>query len=243
MAFRQTRFSDVCGTMDEMKRLLHEEPERPFSDPDTAATPLIEDAAFMLRRMKMRLEEYIHLAEDARCILSQMDGARAPEIQKAWDALDRLDNCLKSGSVGPDISIVDSAAEEVRRIASALEHRLRANKDAMLKLHELFLQIRGARAWIVSAEDGESHEAAMRRKHQAWLPPEPHCRELLKMLAASRAFVADSEDSDGDPVVQFMDGGAMRMSQVRWDPGIKNFHPASFRPAATGGCLAEGYGS
>ena len=58
MAFRRTLFSDVCGTMDELRRLLCEEYEHIARDPAGLVNPLLEDALFMLGRMRNRQEEY-----------------------------------------------------------------------------------------------------------------------------------------------------------------------------------------
>ena len=58
MAARKTSFSDVCGTMDELKRLLHEEHERVVAGPVELIEPLLDDARYMLDRMRHRLETY-----------------------------------------------------------------------------------------------------------------------------------------------------------------------------------------
>ena len=58
MKSRQTRFSDVCGTMDELKRLHHEEHETVARDPIAVIKPLLEDAMYMLNGMQERIGEY-----------------------------------------------------------------------------------------------------------------------------------------------------------------------------------------
>src|SRR5947208_16590360 len=54
---RQTRFRDVCGSVDELKRVLYEEPDRAAAEP-RVLDALIEDVLYMLARMEQRLEEY-----------------------------------------------------------------------------------------------------------------------------------------------------------------------------------------
>jgi hypothetical protein len=54
---RRTRFSDVCGTIDELKRLLHQEPESSVAQPQVLES-LIDDALFMEARMEVRLKQY-----------------------------------------------------------------------------------------------------------------------------------------------------------------------------------------
>ncbi len=236
MSSRQTRFSDVCGTMDELKRLVHEEYERVVSDPDGRVTPLLEDALFMLERMKARLEAYAQFRQDIRDILSQMDQVDKIDDRKACEALACIGDDVRAAGSGQNVDIeqIDVLAENVRAVASAIEHQLRAYKGFVVKLCDLLIRIKGTRAWIISGEASESLESSLKRQHQAWLPPEPHCSMLLERLAASTAYVAEEQLPDGEPEVHFMDGGAMPMSQIRWDPDIQNFHPALFRPAATG---------
>src|SRR6476619_3630919 len=54
---RQTRFKDVCGSIDELKRVLYEEPQRAVAE-RAALDSLVEDALVMLARMELRLEQY-----------------------------------------------------------------------------------------------------------------------------------------------------------------------------------------
>src|SRR3954454_10923855 len=54
---RQTRFKDVCGSIDELKRVLYEEPQRAV-DERAALDSLVADALAMLARMEARLEQY-----------------------------------------------------------------------------------------------------------------------------------------------------------------------------------------
>ena len=236
MTFRQTRFSDVCGTMDEVKRLIHEESERVAANPEGTIVPLVKDALVMLSRMEARLEQYSQLWEDIQGILDQTDQRKTVVSQKAHRALQHVEDDLMAKDPNHRLGIkrINTLAEDTRSIASAQEHLLRAHKDLALKLHEVFMRIKGNRAWIVSPDSSESAEDSIKRRYQAWLPPEPHCTMLLERLAASTAHVVEAQLTDGEPVIQFMDGGAMRMSQVRWNPDIKNFHPASFQPAPTG---------
>ena len=106
--------------------------------------------------------------------------------------------------------------------------------DLALRTGEIFNGVRGARPWLMADEESAGFVEELVREYQAWMPPEPHRSELLKLLAASRATVVPAPEPGSDPVVQFHDGGAIRMSLVRYDPGIRNFRPAPFRPDSTG---------
>ena len=236
MSSRQTLFSDVCGTMDELKRLVHEESAQVIANPQSTIVPLLQDALSMLSRMEARLEQYSRLWEDLQGMIDQTGQMQTVVSQKAYRALQHLENNLmaKDPNHQLDIEEINALAEETRTVASAQEHLLRAHKDLALKLHEAFVQIKGNRTWIVSPDAKESAENSIKRRHQAWLPPEPHCTQLLERLVTARAHIVEDPLPDGEPVIQFMDGGMMRMSQVRWDSEIKNFHPAAFQPGPTG---------
>ncbi len=130
--------------------------------------------------------------------------------------------------------MMDEAAEAIRTVAGTQESRLRSFKDLALKVYSLFGEICGDRAWLIDEANSKSFIEKLKRKYQAWLPPQPHREMLLKFLQNSRAYVLKETEAGKEPVVQFEDGGSILMSQVRYDPKIQNFHPASFKPAPTG---------
>ena len=87
---RNTRFSDVCGTMDELKRLAVEEPGRLHDQPAAEVIPLLEDALYMIGRMEQRVHEYEVFRERLRDLLAQLDGldpVGARELGGVVDAL------------------------------------------------------------------------------------------------------------------------------------------------------------
>lgn len=235
MSPHQTRFSDVCGTMDELKRLLHEEYERVRSNPAGILTPLLEDALFMLGRMKKRLAEYGDFRQQIHDVVTHLEAMEDIDLQKAHDAVALLREHAQSteGCRNSDVKRMEELAEDIRSVASAEEHALRNYKDLALKLHGLFIGIKGNRPWAMTQGEAESPADVIKRRYQAWLPPEPHCSALLDRFSESKARVLDEPLPDGQPVVQFVDGGRMPMSKIRWDPDIRNFHDASFTPDPT----------
>lgn len=236
MAARKTSFSDVCGTMDELKRLLHEEHERVVADPVELIEPLLNDARYMLDRMQQRLETYRGFRARFRDILARLEEIEDVEMQKGLEALEFL-----RGSLEPqeefrkqEVQSLSEGAERVRAVASAQEGRLRSYKDQALAAYDLFQEIKGSRPWIVTKDAASSFREKLEKQHQAWLPPEPHRERLLGWLSDARAVVADEAGPRDEPIVQFEDGGSIPMSQVRWSEAIGNFHPASFEPGPTG---------
>ena len=233
---RRTRFSDVCGTMDELKRLLCEERHKVLADPSGTVKPLLADARSMLDRMEERIQSYGDFRARLSQTLASLDKIEEMDMAPAEEALGFLERCICSREAirNADFSKMGESAEAVRTVAGTQENRLRAYKDLALKISDIFSEIRGNRPWLSPGQDRTSVCGELSRKYQAWLPPEPHCGKLLDWLAASRAVALDQGGPGSEPLVQFEDGGLIPMSQVRYDPNVENFHPASFRPCPTG---------
>lgn len=232
----QTAFSDVCGTMDELKRLLSEEHAKVSSTPGAAVRPLLSDALFMLHRMKTRVGENKAFRKKLQDALARMAKIEDVDIARARVAIAALRACTRSRKAFKDADMrrMDALAEEIRSIASAGEHSLRTYKDLALQIHDAFIEIKGKRPWLITEDMNLSLVETLRKEHQAWLPPEPHGGILLEWLSASRAHIPGRRGINGEPFVQFEDGGCILMSQARWNPDIRNFHAASFRPAHAG---------
>lgn len=221
--------------MDELKRLLREAHEEVPVNPQATLAPLLSDAQFMLGRMKQRIEEYERARKALRDIVSAMEGIEDSDTHAAEEAIAVLHRRIGSREAfaRADTHEMGQLAEAIRSAANGCEHRLRKYKDQMLNIHEAFDGIRGGRPWLTTAATATSLRAALEREHQAWLPGDPHRGQLLEWLVTSSAHIPEARGPGGEPFVQFEDGGCMLMSQVRWHPEIRNFHPASARPGST----------
>lgn len=235
MDSRQTQFSDVCGTIDELKRLLHKQGEKVASNPRDLMGSLLKDTLFMLERMRERLGEYKEFRKKIGKALSSLNQIEDVKTQNAEEAVAFLYNCIQSKEVFQKTGLekMDEAAEAIRTVAGTQENRLRSYKDLALKIGEHFRGICGDRPWLIKEAEAPSFLEKIRRKYQAWLPPGPHSDRLLKFLQDSKAYVLDKEEAGREPLIQFEDGGSIPMSQVRYDAKIQNFHPASFKPASS----------
>jgi len=229
---RETRFSDVCGTTDELKWMLVEDFEAVVSDPDGTALPLLDDAVSMVRRMHERLLEYEGFREKLRSVCSQLEEIEEIDLVPAQAASESFRDCVKQKEPLSTVPVTQMAewAEAIRIVAGNQENTLRRYKDLALEIHELFNTVKGDRAWLASKESSEDYAHAVRTRYQAWLPPEPHMGRLLGFLRDSRAYIVGDPSPGTEPAVQFEDGGQIPMSQVRYDEGIENFHPARHRP-------------
>ena len=236
MRFRETRFSDVCGTTDEFTGLLQSEYEAVASDPEGKLNPLLEDSLYMVARMHERMAAYRELLDRVREIVASLEAVQEVDGDKSEEAGRFIRTCIASSEAfrGRGVEEIEEAMKEIRSVASQQENRLRQYKDLVLSLHDEFVRIKGGRPWLVEEADQASYIETLQRRYQAWLPSEPHRGHLLDWLARARAAISEVLLDDGQPVVQFEDGGSLPMSQVRYDPEVRNFHPASFKPGPVG---------
>ena len=236
MVTRQTRFSDVCGTMDEFKRLHGEEYERVLEDPAALLPPLLEDARYMILRMQQRIGEYDDYRASVAAALRRLDEAASTDTGPAERALALLNDLVQSQGdyAATGVSEIADLAEAIRSVASSLEHELLARMELAVVQHRLFLEIKRDRPWVLDDADIGSYMERMEARYQSWLPSEPHKTALLDRLATARAEVIESDQPGAEPMVQFDDGGSMAMSQVRYDTTVMNFHPANHKPAPGG---------
>ena len=239
---RTTRFSDVCGTTDELKRLLYEERERVAAAP-AILRELVTDQLYMLDRMELRLRDYRQLRDDVARLhraLESVDSPRRPEADRAAAALRPLLEDDQPLGDAETTAIVDYA-EQIRSVAGHLEQILRAHMDVALALVESYERARGGRPWPIpgaTAEADPDAAPAVPSTWEAWLPSEPHRARLVDFLSKSRAYVIwpdGSANGRGEqPLVQFEDGGLMPMSEVRWSddrPQLLSGEPRRFTGA------------
>lgn len=233
---RQTGFSDVCGAMDELKRLAVEEPERLAASPEALLRPLLEDALYMIGRMRGRVAGYARFRTQIRAALAALE--KLPEVaeEPARQGAARIEDWLRRGAPLDAAGVADlhAAAEDVRSVASLQENVLRRGKDIALQVHAAFEAVREGRPWLLDEAAKAPLIDRLRRNHQAWLPPEPAAGIMLEWLAKDRLTVEEGTRSDGQPVVLFDDGGSIPMSQLRWSAELRNFHPAGSAPGASG---------
>lgn len=231
---RTTRFSDVCGTTDELKRLLYEEPERISSEPDILRE-LVTDQLYMLDRMELRLRDYREFCSDVERLHRALEAIEQPRRPEADQAAGALQPLLKNAHHLSDdeIAAIVNHAEQIRSVAGHLEQILRAHMDIALALPDAYQRARGDRPWPETGTKAEAVPAKDRpvpKTWEAWLPPEPHRGRLVDFLGNSRAYViwpdGSSNDRGTEPLVQFEDGGLMPMSDVRWSEKVRNFYPA-----------------
>ncbi|MBI3973306.1 MAG: hypothetical protein HY332_18705 [Chloroflexi bacterium] len=246
---RVTRFSDVCGGTDELKRLLVEEPV-------VAASPegrlsirmLVEDGQYMLARMERRLREYETFRDDLAAVVETMQRLAMPRLDDAAEQAARLRELLTREGTLPVQEIIDRA-EAIRQVANDTEGTLRRYKEASIMASRAYLRLKGARGW---GDDGGSTSPSATHRNEsedlppgvpeAWLPPPPHREKIVDWLCRGRATLFAEEEAaqypvgpqGPEPIVQFEDGGVMPLRAVRWSDEVRNFYPLGSAPHPRG---------
>ena len=80
-ATRQTKYSDICGSINELKQLMAEQPNLAEAEPDRMFR-LLDDMGYMLGRLAKRREDYEAFVEAVRGVRGgggQPDPERAPQ--------------------------------------------------------------------------------------------------------------------------------------------------------------------
>jgi len=95
---RQTRFSDVCGTLDEIKRMLYEQPEEAASE-SAQLVALVDDVALLLPRMCIRLREYEQFRTEFVALAAALQTVESPLKQAAPSEASSLIAQLERGRV------------------------------------------------------------------------------------------------------------------------------------------------
>src|SRR6266542_4227357 len=222
-ALRTTRYSDVCGGTDEVKRLLAEEPEAAVSaDGRSALRGLVDDGLYMLARMEMRLRGYQGFRDELARLVEAMRAIPEPRLADAQREAETLRAQLSAPGDLPAKELMQRA-EEIRQVANDMEGALRRHKEAVIAAGQAYVALMRERpatedeipAWIP----------------QGWLPPAPHREKIVDWLKRGRAMLLSDEQAANLPVgpqgkepwVQFEDGGVMPLRVVRWSEEVRNF--------------------
>lgn len=150
-ATRQTKHSDVCGTIDELKELLKDQPELAKSDPDRLFQ-LLEDACYMISRMKRRCGKYREFASAIGSLSQQMQAVAAlaePKSEEASRKADQIGTFLKESpdGIADQLERLNQLAEGIRDVANRVERALSSYKERAIEIGELYAEIKGGRSW------------------------------------------------------------------------------------------------
>jgi len=146
--YRATQYSDVCGAIDELKRVFAEEPHRIAQDRDHLDS-LLEDALYAMRRMGLRHQAYFEFGQKvarlARQVLEMAEPSMEPaaqgaeELRRLWDA---DVECAQT-----QLERLNKLAEQIRDVGSQKENRLRQQKELAIQIYQAYEAIKGERNW------------------------------------------------------------------------------------------------
>ena len=226
---RETRFSDVCGTVDEFRSVLSKGKLR--KDEVGVLQNLVDDALYMIGRMMSRFKEHEKMREHLRALVKKMDEIEPERALEAFSLADELKNLVSTDLSKEDLEKATGLAEKIRKVAGELEGILRSCKGGCLDLMELYGRTKGVRDWsvdekkrmglalpiIISVDD-------ILKSVKEWLPPEPHRTKLIEFVKAGRAHIQPKQRKR-PPMVYFEDGGTISLHKVRYSCEIRNFYP------------------
>ena len=157
----QTKHPDVCGTIDELKELLKDQPELAKSAPDLL-DHLLGDACYMISRMQRRREAYKRFVTDIAALCKRMEAVGGPNSEEAYKKADEMRAFLRNSpeDVTDKLEELYKLAEGVRRVAGDLENSLSACRDVAIEVGRLYREIKGGRTW-------QEDESAARKEQKA----------------------------------------------------------------------------
>ena len=118
--YRATQYSEVCNTVDELKRLFAEEPWRVEADPKYIHA-LIEDARYMVARMYLRQSEYERFGAYLDGVLCQrISEAPSQPRAPADEGLDEIERILTDDGAEGTPGRVDRTGSPCSARAGAL---------------------------------------------------------------------------------------------------------------------------
>jgi hypothetical protein len=143
-----TKHVDVCGTIDEIKALLEQQPELADISPEVLLG-LLDHALKMLERMDQRLQTYREFARSVDAVSRRMDELEHPDHGPAPGLAAQLRVHLAQGSdhVRAALPQMFDLAEAIRTIAGDSETVLYSYRDLAIELGALYERIREARDW------------------------------------------------------------------------------------------------
>jgi len=141
-----TKHRDVCGCVDEIKGVLHDDRQSIEADPHIF-DQLLDHALYMVSRMNKREEEYRKFAADVIALCTQIP--RGPDPAMASNSAEEIKAILHNHpeDMGKYTDLLNQLAEDVRHVASNQEKCLGDYKRLAVRVNKLYREVKGARNW------------------------------------------------------------------------------------------------
>ena len=146
--YRATQYGEVCGSVDELKRIFAEEPQRIAEDRDYLES-LLKDALYKLGRMNTRQQAYFEFRQQLAELVRQIQQVEEESMEPAREGADEL---RRMWDANPDCAATElerltELAEQVSDAATRQENRLRDHKRLAMKVFCAYQTIKGQRNW------------------------------------------------------------------------------------------------
>lgn len=142
---RSTKYSDVCGSVDEFKRHAADGPDA-LAAARAEIDELFADIRYMIGRMYRRQREYTAFTDRLREIIARLEAVPIVDCAPSDEGLAELERLMDGGDTS-DVERLHALAERVRAVASAQEQRLREHRAAALEVLAAYREVRGERDW------------------------------------------------------------------------------------------------
>ncbi len=145
----QTKYRDVCGSIDAIKAWLGNDPAGAWKQKEELVA-LVDDVSHMLGRVRQRREAYEAFAAELRGLCDAMDGQEKPDTAPGLAGAEELRRGLELDAPEALLNRREqllSAAEAVRSLAQQEEDGLAGWKALAIRVGGLYRLIRGARQW------------------------------------------------------------------------------------------------
>ncbi|MBD3293660.1 MAG: hypothetical protein GF393_12105 [Armatimonadia bacterium] len=142
---RNTKYYDVCSSVDEFKEHVAEGPEK-LAEERENIDRLFDDIRHMIGRMYRRQRQYTDFADRLRQIIAELEAVEIIDRAPSDEGLAEIERLLDRDAPA-EAERLNDLAEQVRDVASRQEQRLREHKAAALAVLEAYRQARGPRDW------------------------------------------------------------------------------------------------
>ncbi|MGQ9608114.1 MAG: hypothetical protein ACUVWN_02325 [bacterium] len=142
---RQTNYNDVCGTIDEFKKILENQPEK-----SERLVELLDDVCYLLSRMQRRRENYKQAVDAVGSVYEGLKAIEGPDVIDAYQKADKLRELINitPSQIKDKLDELFILAEGIRDVANRMEEEvLYPYRDLFIELGKIYSQIKGSRSW------------------------------------------------------------------------------------------------
>ncbi len=141
-------YSEVCSSVNELKRIFAEEPQRIAEDRGYLES-LLKGALYKLGRMDTRQQAYFEFGQRLAELVRQIQQVEEESLEPAREGADELRQVWDANPdcAATELERLTELAEQVSDAATRYENRLRVHKHLALEVFRAYRTIKGPRNW------------------------------------------------------------------------------------------------